>query len=342
MDSTSWKAYGKIDPEFEAVLPHLPPAKSFADYGSAENLRTTIGEQMTQSIQAGIFKLVDWTGVVKQDIQIPTRDGQSIRAVRYAPESKEGGPLFVYFHGGGWTFGFPEAWESGFEVLTKELGFVVLSVDYRLAPEHIFPTAANDAWDSVQWAAQNPSTLGVNLAQGFIVGGTSAGANLAAIASHEATDTAISPPVTGQFLAFANLLHYDAVPEKYKPHFNSWEEFKDAMFLDQRGMKWFYEQYKIDPQSHLGSPLLWPSGHKSQPPTYFQAAGMDPARDETLIYEYILREESGVLTKLDVYGGLPHGATDFLPMLSKSKQALSDAGAGFEWLLSTKQKQSKV
>jgi acetyl esterase/lipase len=69
---------------------------------------------------------------------------------------------------------------------------------------------------------------------------------------------------------------------------------------------------------------------------------MDPVRDDTLIYEYMLREESGVPTKLDVYGGLPHGATDFLPMLSKSKQALRDAGAGFEWLLSAKQKLSKV
>jgi poly(3-hydroxybutyrate) depolymerase len=112
----------------------LPPAKSFADYGSAENLRKVIAEQIMQGIQAGIIQPVDWTGMVKQDIQIPTRDGESIRAVRYAPESQNDGPLFVYFHGGGWTFGFPEAWESGVEVLTKELGFVVLSVDYRLAP----------------------------------------------------------------------------------------------------------------------------------------------------------------------------------------------------------------
>ena len=65
---------------------------------------------------------------------------------------------------------------------------------------------------------------------------------------------------------------------------------------------------------------------------------MDPARDETLIYEHILREEAGVPTRLDVYSGLPHGATDFLPMLSKSKQALRDAKNGFEWLLAPKQK----
>jgi acetyl esterase/lipase len=82
--------------------------------------------------------------------------------------------------------------------------------------------------------------LGADLAKGFIVGGTSAGANLAAVVCHQAADTGLSPPITGQFLAFANLLHYDAVPEKYKPHFNSWEEFKDARILDQRGVKWFY------------------------------------------------------------------------------------------------------
>jgi acetyl esterase/lipase len=59
--------------------------------------------------------------------------------------------MFVYYHGGGFTFGFAEAWESGFEILTKKLGFVVVSVDYRLAPEHTFPTASNDAWDALQW-----------------------------------------------------------------------------------------------------------------------------------------------------------------------------------------------
>lgn len=90
-------------------------------------------------------------GVKKTEIQIPMRDGASIRAVHYLPEGKPQGPLFVYFHGGGWTFGMPEAWEGNFEFLTKDLGFSIVSVDYRMAPEKTFPTAAHDAIDSVKW-----------------------------------------------------------------------------------------------------------------------------------------------------------------------------------------------
>lgn len=133
------------------MLPHLPPGKSFADYPDANTLRKSIEEQIAQGIAAGIFKPADFTGISKQEIKIPTRDGASIRALHYRPENAEKGPLFVYFHGGGWVFGRPEAWEPGFEMVTKELNFVVVSVDYRMAPEHVFPTAANDAYDSLKW-----------------------------------------------------------------------------------------------------------------------------------------------------------------------------------------------
>lgn len=71
--------------------------------------------------------------------------------MHYRPESGEYGPLFVYYHGGGWGFGFPETNEAVFEILTKELGFTVVGVAYWLAPEHAFPTAANDAYDSLKW-----------------------------------------------------------------------------------------------------------------------------------------------------------------------------------------------
>ena len=88
---------------------------------------------------------VDWSGSHKADTEIPTRDGHKLRGVVYRPVDKEPGPLFVYFHGGGWTFGMPEAGESYFEGLVKSLGFTVVSVGYRLGPEYKFPTAAYDA-----------------------------------------------------------------------------------------------------------------------------------------------------------------------------------------------------
>ena len=127
-----------------------------ADLGGAEGLRKHIAAQIEQGIKAGIFTPADFTGITKGEVQIPTRDGSTIRALTYHPESGQHGPLYIYFHGGGWVFGPPEAYEYGFEVLTKELGFSVLSVDYRLAPEHLFPTAQNDAFDSLKWVCSIP------------------------------------------------------------------------------------------------------------------------------------------------------------------------------------------
>jgi acetyl esterase/lipase len=84
------------------------------------------------------------------------------------------------------------------------------------------------------------------------------------------------------------------------------------------------------------SPLNWPSDHAKQPPTYFQLCGMDPLRDDGLIYEYVLRAESGVPTKLDMYAGIPHGAQEFFVMLPIAKKALQDMKVDIEWLLSHK------
>jgi acetyl esterase/lipase len=119
-----------------------------------DTLRKTIGEQVAHMVAAGLFKAPDLTGVSKREIQIPVRDGTLIRALHYRPDSAKNSPLLVYYHGGGWVFGPPEAWEQGFATLTKELNFVVVSVDYRVAPEHVFPTAAHDSWDALQWVTK--------------------------------------------------------------------------------------------------------------------------------------------------------------------------------------------
>lgn len=111
----------------------------------------------------------------KSEIQIPVRDGSTLRAVVYRPESAAPGPLAVYFHGGGWTFGWPESWEHGFEVLIKRSRITAVGVAYRLAPEFVFPTAAEDACDSLKWCAEHAGELGADPAKGFIVAGTSAG-----------------------------------------------------------------------------------------------------------------------------------------------------------------------
>jgi acetyl esterase/lipase len=97
-------------------------------------------------------------------------------------------------------------------------------------------------------------------------------------------------------------------------------------------LTWITALYKDDPSSPLMSPFTFPS-HKDLPPTYFQIAGSDPLRDEGLIYEKVLREEAGVLTKLDVYPGLPHGFWSWWPQAGFSKEHRKDTLRGWKWLV---------
>lgn len=90
--------------------------------------------------------------------------------------------------------------------------------------------------------------------------------------------------------------------------------------------------YKPDIHSNLRTPLLF-SSHKDLPPTYFQICGMDPLRDEALIYEEILREENGVKTKVDIYPGLPHGFWSYFPEAGFSQKLQADCVEGLTWLL---------
>lgn len=326
----------KIDPELEQVLSQMPPAPGIGDFSDVPACREYMRGRMQQLVTSGIILPIDMTGVSKEEIKIPVRDGATVRALLYKPEKSSGGPLALFFHGGGWCIGMPEMHERDCVGLVKSHGAVAISVDYRKAPEHVFPTAPNDAWDSVKWAAANASKLGADPSKGFIVGGASAGGNLSAIVALLARDEKLSPPLTGVYLSVPLVVDPSTVPEKFKPDYNAREQNKGAPLLDAAAIAFFQKWYKPDPANPLFCPLLWPTGHKNLPPTYFSIAGMDPLRDDGLIYEKLLRENCGVKTKMDVYPGQPHAFQAFIPQLTASKKAFEDLSAGLNWLLSQK------
>ena len=109
-------------------------------------------------------------------------------------------------------------------LFSRDLGAVCVNVEYRLAPDHPFPTWINDAWDALQWCAQHASELGADPSQGFIVGGGSAGGNIAAVLAHIARDEQLSPPLTGQYLSVPAIMCFlppSHIPAQYRSEYLS-------------------------------------------------------------------------------------------------------------------------
>ncbi len=193
-------------------------------------------------------------------------------------------------------------------LLARDLGAVCVNVEYRLAPEHPYPTGVNDCYDVVKWIASTApsSVLPADPRQGFIVGGASAGGNLSAVMCQIGRDEGLDPPLTGQNLCVPALLSFNVVPEKWKNDYRSRAESTDDPILkfNRDAAKSLHTELNPDESSTLFSPLLHPN-LKGLPPAFFQVCGLDSLRDEALIYESVLKE-NGVDTRLDVYDGFGH------------------------------------
>lgn len=177
---------------------------------------------------------------VEEDRKIQVRDGSSIAVRIHSPKNppKDGSPIFVVYHGGGFCLGGLDN-EALLCRKFTEFGGVAVNVDYRLAPEHPFPTPTYDAYDALKWTAAHFAELGGNPAKGFLVGGISAGANFSAVLPHLYRDDKLSPPLTGVFLSIPACIAPDVLPPKYKKVYLSREQNKNAPILNAASMQLF-------------------------------------------------------------------------------------------------------
>ena len=208
----------------------------------------------------------------------------------------------VFFHGGGWVIGDLETHDVLCRQLTAESGVSVVSVDYRLAPEHRFPAAADDAWAATRWVVAHAALLGIDPGR-LAVGGDSAGGNLAAGVALLARDQG-APSIALQALIYPVT---DLTAESA-----SYREFAEGYLLTRDTMRWFSAQYlttDTDGADWRASPLRAPS-LAGLPPALLVTAGFDPLRDEGQAYAVRLRD-AGVRVDSVSYGGMIHG---FVPM----------------------------
>ncbi|EKD12229.1 lipase 2 [Drepanopeziza brunnea f. sp. 'multigermtubi' MB_m1] len=343
-------ALGKINPELEQILKKSPYVERLSSTTDIPKLRAMLLARKKESLSADVVPGEE-ASYVEEDRQIPVRDGSTITARIHKPKRPpvDGCPIFVVYHGGGFVLGGLETETLLCRSFTG-LGGIAVNVDYRLAPEHPFPVPVEDAYDALKWTAAHFEELGGNPKKGFLVGGISAGGNFGAVLSLLYRDDKLSPPLTGSYLSIPACIPEELVPEKYQAVYLSREQNKDAPILNQNtidlfeskptfsrgamhGVDFFLaEHYKPDRMSPLRTPIIHKS-HRGLPPTYFQVCGLDPLRDEALIYEEILRKENGVKTLVDIYPGLPHGFWGWWTAADFSKSFQEDCVKGMKWLL---------
>lgn len=232
---------------------------------------------------------------------VPTRDGQQIRVRAYWPSgTRDCGspqPAIVYAHGGGWCLGTLELYDNPCSALAKATQSVVLSVDYRLAPEHKFPVPLEDFCDALAWVFSQAASLGLDPAR-IAVGGDSAGGNLAAAACLVAREEG-GPPIAHQLLLYPPL---DASMDTA-----SYRTYGQGYYLTKEVMQYCFAMYLADP-SEGASPYVSPlhaASLEGLPPATLLACEFDPLRDEAQAYAERL-QQAGVPVDLTVLPGMVH------------------------------------
>jgi acetyl esterase len=238
----------------------------------------------------------------------------------YWPEGEGPFPLTVYMHGGGYVVGDLDTQDMIARALCAWGGTLVVSVDYRLAPEHKFPAGPEDSYAALEWAAAHWAEIGGDPAR-IAAAGDSAGANHAcalALMARERGGPALR--------AVVNIYGSCTFPDTDTP---SSREFADGPILRRDDIDWFWEQYLSDPaegDDYRASPLRAAS-HAGLPPHFVGTAECDPSRDDAEAYAAKL-SAAGVPVEMKRYAGMVHGFASWVGFLPGAQTVLRDA-SGF-------------
>jgi acetyl esterase len=272
-----------VDPTILAAMEALPPL--VAEGASVADIRAEYRAQCALVPRTVAVEAEDRT--ILEDLPIRI----------YRPDGAGPHPAIVYFHGGGWVFGDLDTHDNPCRQLCQQVDAVVVSVDYRLAPEHPFPAGLQDAIAATRWVGDHLDELGGDPAR-LGVAGDSAGGNFAAVVSEQLLDD--GPPIAVQALFYPTT----DVSRKYP----SGPLYADGYLLDRRALKLFGQAYLTDPKAATdprASPLLF-DRLAELPPAVVATAEFDPLRDQGVAYAQALRE-AGVRVEEVQFAGMIHG-----------------------------------
>ncbi|WP_298880697.1 alpha/beta hydrolase [uncultured Bradyrhizobium sp.] len=309
-----------LDPDAAAVY------RAFQEAGRPAYETLTAAEARAYYLQARLVTNPEPPELARiAPLSIPAPHG-TIAARLYVPKHprlKDGlAPALVFFHGGGWVIGDLDSHDVACRQLADAGALIVISIDYRLAPEHKFPAAADDAIAATKWVAGNARQLGIDPAR-LSIGGDSAGGNLTAVVALAARDDD-GPKLAGQVLI------YPAVD--FAMTHGSHNEPETSVLLTHSVIRWFRDHYlngAADIHDWRASPAR-AENLAGLPPAYVLTAGADPLRDEGDEYAARLKQ-AGVPVTYKHFPGQFHGFFTMGKLLPQANVAVSEIGA---WLKS--------
>lgn len=300
-----------LDPQLQLLLKlmsatGLPRVETLSPPDARAFFRASAG--LLASAVAGMSRI--------EDRMVPTPDGDLPVRI-YVPRSgRAPHPVFVYFHGGGWTIGDLDTHDAVARAFADEAECIVVSVDYRTGPEQRFPAAVDDALAAFAWTAAHAAEFGGDPSR-LAVGGDSAGGNLAAVVSQQTLAAGVRTP---DF----QLLLYPATD--LAAEYESYELFAEGYYLTRPLMRWFSANYASEGWP-LDDPRMSPLRAESLsglPPTFVLTAGFDVLRDEGKAYANRLLE-AGVDVEYRNYDSLIHGFISMAGVVREARFAFDDA-----------------
>jgi acetyl esterase len=302
-----------LDPQVKAILDQMASLPRFEELSVADARKQTI-----ERTAAGKLPTLSVAAVVNRTIAGP---GGDLPVRIYTPNGSGPFPLMVFFHGSGFVVCNLDTHDGTCRNLCSAAGCVVVSVDYRLAPENKFPAGVEDCYEATKWAAAHARELNADGSR-IVIAGDSAGGNLVAVVALMIRDQG-GPALRGQLMIYP-------VTDYYKPGHPSYVDNAEGYGLTAAGMRWFWGHYlnhEAEADNAYVSPLR-AANLRGLPAALIITAEYDVLRDEGERYGKRLAE-AGVPTKVTRYDGMHHGFFQMYGLVDTAKKALEEAAA---WL----------